>query len=151
MDFALDIILKNRKFLYSFLKEAPIDKLNKIPEGFNNNLIWNIFHVVVTQELLTYSFSGLPMIVSDEMVSKYKKGTKPETEVTQEEIEEMKKLVFSTYERLKEDYEKGTFKNYTPYTTSTGTTIKNIEEAISFNLFHEGIHLGYVLALNRVL
>jgi len=31
-----------------------LEQLNKIPEGFNNNLIWNIAHCVVTQQLLCY-------------------------------------------------------------------------------------------------
>lgn len=151
MDFTFDTILKNRKFLYKFLKETPLDVLNKIPEGFNNNLFWNIAHVAVTQELLVYNLSGLPMIVSDDMVAKYRKGTKPEAPATEEELAQFKKLIFSTFERMKEDYESGTFKEYSPYTTSTGTTINNVEEAISFNLFHEGIHLGYILALFRAL
>ena len=151
MDFTFDTILKNRKFLYKFLKETPLDVLNKIPERFNNNLFWNIAHVIVTQELLVYNLSGLPMLVSDDMVAKYKKGTKPEVPASEQEVEEFKKLIFTTFERMKEDYENGTFKEYAPYTTSTGTTINNVEEAISFNLFHEGIHLGYVLALFRAL
>ncbi len=151
MNFAFEIIHKNRKILYTFLKEAPLEYLNKIPEGFNNNIFWNIAHVVVTQELLVYNLSGLPMIVSDNLVSKYRKGTSPESNATQEQVDELKTLLFSTYERLVDDYEKGVFKDYSPYTTSTNTTINNVEEAINFNLFHEGIHLGYVLALKRVL
>ena len=151
MNFAFEIIHKNRKILYTFLKEAPLEYLNKIPEGFNNNIFWNIAHVVVTQELLVYNLSGLPMIVSDNLVSKYRKGTSPESNATQEQVDELKTLLFSTYERLVDDYEKGVFKDYSPYTTSTNTTINNLEEAINFNLFHEGIHLGYVLALKRVL
>jgi hypothetical protein len=47
------------------------DQLNTIPEGYSNNLIWNIAHIVV-QQMLVYKLSGLPMMISDEMV-KYKK------------------------------------------------------------------------------
>jgi hypothetical protein len=151
MEFTFDTILKNRKILYKFLKETPLDVLNKIPEGFNNSLFWNIAHVAITQELLVYNLSGLPMNVSDEMVAKYRKGTKPEVPATEAELEDVKKLIFSTFERMKQDYENGVFKAYSPYTTSTGTTLNNVEEAINFNLFHEGIHLGYILALFRAL
>jgi hypothetical protein len=53
-----------------------LEQLNKVHEGFNNNIIWNIAHVIVTQQILVYKLSGLPMIVTDEMVEKYRKGTK---------------------------------------------------------------------------
>jgi hypothetical protein len=49
-----------------------LDQLNTIPEGFNNNLIWNIGHIIVSQ-LLVINF-GLPMMVSDELVEKYKRN-----------------------------------------------------------------------------
>jgi hypothetical protein len=41
-------------------------------EGYSNNLIWNIAHIIVVQQMLVYK-SGLPMMISDEMVEKYKK------------------------------------------------------------------------------
>ena len=65
-----------RKLIAPFLEELSLDQLNTIPEGFTNNLFWNIAHVVVTQQLLVYKLSGLPMLISDELVDKYKKGSK---------------------------------------------------------------------------
>jgi hypothetical protein len=41
-----------------------------IPEGYSNNLIWNIAHIIVVQQMLVYKLSGLPMMISDEMVEK---------------------------------------------------------------------------------
>lgn len=122
-----------------------------MPEGFNNNLIWNIAHVVATQQLLVYKLSGLSMIVNEDLVDKFKKGTKVEGDVTKEEVDLIKSLLFSTLEKTKEDYEKGVFKDYNNYTTSTNSTMTSVEEAIAFNNFHEGIHLGYILALKRAL
>ena len=46
-------------------------------------------------------------------------------------------------------YFEGKFENYTPYTTSYGISLNNIEEAISFNNIHEGLHLGYMMALSK--
>ena len=104
MDWTFDIVLKNRKILATFLDAFSLEDLNKVPENFNNNLIWNIAHLVVTQQLLTYSLSGLPMHVSDEMVDKYKKGSKVKEDVSQDEVNEIKKLLFTTIEKTKEDY-----------------------------------------------
>lgn len=151
MDWTFDVVLKSRKIMSSFLDAFSLEDLNKVPEKFNNNLIWNIAHLVVTQQLLTYSLSGLPMQVSDELVEKYKKGSMVDGNVSQEEINEIKGLLLSTIEKTKEDYENGVFNSFQPYTTSTNSTLKSFEEAMEFNNFHEGIHLGYILALKKSL
>lgn len=150
MDYQFDIAQKNRTILNTFFEQCSLDELNKVPDGYNNNIIWNIAHVVVSQQLLVYGLSETPMLVNDELVSKYRKGTKAIT-TTQEEIDKIKSLLFSTIEQTKEDYKNGVFKNYNAYTTSTNSTLTNVEEAIAFNNFHEGIHLGYILALKRAL
>lgn len=151
MDWTFDVVLKNRKIMSSFIDAFSLEDLNKVPEKFNNNLIWNIAHLVVTQQLLTYSLSGLPMQISDELVEKYKKGSMVDGNVSQEEINEIKGLLLSTIEKTKEDYENGVFNSFQPYTTSTNSTLKSFEEAMEFNNFHEGIHLGYILALKKSL
>ncbi|WP_055444275.1 DinB family protein [Lacinutrix himadriensis] len=149
MNWAFDITLKNRKLLESIMENHTLEQLNKVPEGFNNNIIWNIAHTIVTQQLLVYKLSGLPSVLSDEMIEAYRKGTKTERDLTQAEVDEIKGLLFSTNEKTKEDYNNKLFKSYNEYTVSTKSTLTNVEEAIDFNTFHEGIHLGYILALKK--
>lgn len=83
MQTTFKINLLSRNVLLKFLEGHTLEQLNKVPEGFSNNLIWNIGHIVVVQQMLVYRLSGLPMMISDAMVAKYMKGTKPETDVTQ--------------------------------------------------------------------
>ena len=149
MDWAFDIALKNRKLLKSFIENLSLDELNKIPKGFNNNIIWNIAHTIVTQQLLVYNLSGLSTIVSEEMISHFKKGTKPQNDLSQAEVDAVKNLLFSTIEKTKEDYNNRIFQTYNQYTVTTKSILSNVEEAIDFNNFHEGIHLGYILALRK--
>ncbi|MCR8667071.1 DinB family protein [Aestuariibaculum sp. M13] len=152
MQFTLDILAKTRQFFGQFLENTSLEDLNKVPEGFNNNIIWNIGHIVVTQQLLAYKLSGLPMMVDEVMISKYMKGTKPEGVVSQEEVNNIKALLLSTLEKTKEDVENGVFKTFNSYTVSTtGNTLNTIEDAFDFILFHEGMHLGYVMALVRAI
>lgn len=141
----------SRNILSQFLDKYTLEQLNTIPEGFSNNLIWNIAHVVVTQQLLVYKFSGLPMMVSDEMVEKYKKGTKPEQEVSQVEVDEIKSLLLDTIEKTEEDYGNGIFKNYQEYPTSTGFVLTSAEGAMTFNSFHEGLHIGIIMSIRKFL
>jgi hypothetical protein len=149
MDWAFDIAIKNRKLLEGFIENHSLEALNKVPEGFSNNIIWNIAHTIVTQQLLVYKLSGLPMLVSEDMVDAYKKGTKAERDLSQAEVEIIKELLFSPIEKTKEDYNNKFFQSYNEYTVSTKSTLRKVEEAIDFNNFHEGIHFGYILALRK--
>ena len=151
MDWAFDITIKNRFILQRFIDQYSLKDLNTVPKGFSNNIIWNIAHTIVTQQLLVYNLSGLPILVSDALVARYKKGTKVEHAVSQDEVDLIKSLLFSTIEQTKEDYSHKIFKSYESYTTSTNSTIASVEDAIAFNNFHEGIHLGYILALKKSL
>ncbi len=149
MKFTFDITLKNRAIFKQFLEGFTLEQLNKVPEGFSNNIFWNVAHTVVTQQLLVYKLSGLPMAVSDSLVEAYKKGTKTEGDASQAEVDEIKDLLFTTINKTEEDYKKGVFKSYQEYTVSTKSTLTSVEDAIEFNNFHEGIHLGYILALKK--
>lgn len=151
MEQTFEINRISRKIVLQFLENYSLEQLNKIPEGFKNNLIWNIAHIVVTQQLLVYKFSGLPMMVSDELVQKYIKGSKPEHVVTQTEVDEIKSLLVKTINQTKEDYENKMFKYYQEYPTSTGFVLKNVEDAMVFNNFHEGLHIGIMMSLRKFL
>lgn len=151
MDREFDITIKNRLILEKFINNYSLKDLNTVPEGFSNNIIWNIAHTIVTQQLLVYHLSDLPMLVSDDLVVRYKKGTKVEHDVTQEEVDLIKSLLFSPIEQTQKDYPKKIFDPYDVYVTSTNTVIASVEDAIVFNNFHEGIHLGYILALKKSL
>ena len=143
----LDITLQNRKNLHTILSKTPKEKLLQIPEGFNNNIYWNIAHTMVTQQLLCYKFSGLKMRVPEELVDKFKKGTVPDGTATDEEMRVVAELLISSIEWTREDYETALFQEYNEYTTSARVTLSSVDDAISFNLFHEGLHLGAIILL----
>lgn len=151
METAFDITLQNRKLLYKFLKETPREQLLRIPEGYRNNIWWNIAHVVVTQQLLVYKLAGQEMRVDPVLVEKFKKGTVPDGTATDTEIDLITALLFDTVEWVREDYGNGIFKAYNEYTTSVNITLRNVEDAIQFNVYHEGLHLGAILSLIKAL
>ena len=139
-----------RKLIAPFLEDFTLDQLNAIPGGFGNNLFWNIAHVVVTQQLLIYKLSGLPMLVSDELVDKYKKGSKPEQAATQAEVDQIKALLFDLVDQTQADYGSGVFTQFTEYPTSSGFVLKNVKDAMAYNNFHEGLHLGIIMSLKKL-
>jgi len=152
MDFTFDVFAKTRGFFKAYLEDLSLAELNAIPSGFNNNIIWNIGHSIVTEQILVYKLSGLKPNVSEVLVEKYKKGTKPNGKATQEDVNELKDLVFSTIEQTQHDFNTKVFKTFNEYTLSTtGNTLTNVNQAIQFALIHEGMHAGYILAMLRVL
>lgn len=140
-----------RKLIAPFLEDYTLDQLNTIPEGFSNNLFWNIAHVVVTQQLLIYKLSGLNMLVSDELVDQYRKGTKPEQPATQTDVDLIKSLLFDTIDQTQADYGSGVFTQFTEYPTSSGFVLKNVKDAMAYNNFHEGLHLGIMMSMRKLL
>ncbi|HEY9170498.1 MAG TPA: DinB family protein [Lutibacter sp.] len=142
-----DILIKTRQLLLKITEDLSMEQLNTIPQGFKNNIAWNIAHLTVTQQLLNYKLSGLNCLVSEEMIANFQKGTMPNHIISKEEFENIKEQFLHLPLRLEEDYNKGIFKNYNEYKTSLNIILKSIEDSVIFNTYHEGIHLGVILQL----
>ncbi len=151
MDKIFETAIFNRKTLTHFLNELSYEQLIKIPENFNNSIFWNIAHILVTQQLLAYKLSGLPLCIDVNLVEKYTKGSKATTGVSKEEVDYVKNNLVSVVLKTQEDYKNGVFKNYSKYDTSVNISLNNIEESLQFMAFHDGIHLGVILSLKKAL
>lgn len=151
MHYDIDITRRNRILLEGFLDKFTLEELNKVPKGFSNNIIWNIAHCVVTQQILIYRLSNLQMNLPQEFIDRFKKGTKTERNLNQDEVNYIRSVLFLPLEQTEKDYNAGKFKTFNEYTVSTGSTLTNVDEALTFNNFHEGIHYGYILALIKSL
>ncbi len=150
MKIEFDILKKSRKLILKIIEDLTIEQLNNIPEGFNNNIVWNIAHLVVTQQLLCYNFSDLEMMVSEEMVTLFRKGTVPQKIISEEDFETYKNLFIELPIQLERDYKNDIFKKYKEYNTSLNVKIVDIDFAIDFNNYHEGIHLGIILGIIKL-
>ena len=146
MEKLFTIILQNRKILRAILAKLPINMLTKIPDGYRNNIWWNMAHTVAIHQSLLYRLSGLPTLAEEDWIDNYKKGTVPNAEPGAEEVNMLLELIISSAKKAEEDYNNGLFKEYKEYTTSNKVTLSTVEDAISFDAFHEGLHLGVILS-----
>jgi hypothetical protein len=149
MDTTFKIWETNRKHYLKLIDRYSLEQLNKIPEGFSNNLVWNLGHIIVAQQGLVYRLSGLPINVSAEMNEQYRNGSKPTGTTTQAEVDELKALLFSLIEKTKADYTAGKFITYNEYTTGTGFHLGNINDAMEFNNYHEALHMGFMMNIRK--
>jgi hypothetical protein len=146
----IEIIRKTRTFLLENLKDLTTEQYNKIPEGFNNNIIWNLGHMIAAQQGVCYLRGGLALRVEEDLINSFKSSTKPERAFSESEIESIKSLLFSTLDQLEEDYNNNIFGGYTAWTTRYAVELASIDDAINFIPFHEGLHSGFITALKRL-
>jgi hypothetical protein len=151
MEKQFEILRKTRAFLLTIINELTPEQLNKVPGGFNNNIAWNFGHVIAAQQGVCYKRAGLPMIIDEELFARFRPESKPEGPVGESEIQSLKSLLLSTIDDLETDYKAGRFNEYKPWTTRYGVQIDHIEDAISFLSFHDGLHVGYAMALRRAI
>ena len=151
MTTSLDILKIARQNVLKLIDGLSLEKLNKIPEGFTGNIVWHVGHLVATQQGLLYTLSGNATNLDKSYIDKYKKGSKPEAPVTQAELDFILAELIRQPEQLEKDMAANKFANYNQYSTSFGNTIHNFDEALSFVGVHEGMHIGYIMALKRCL
>ena len=147
----VDIFKTLRQRVTDLARSLSDEEFFAIPNGFNNSIAWNVGHIFVTHQLLCYKLSNLPMHISDETCDLLKKGSTPrewnETPSREALIDPLVPLA----EQFEKDAQQGVFKEFNTYTTSAGVELNNVETAFAFNCWHEGLHLGYVMALRRAL
>lgn len=140
----------SREIYNRFFDNYTLQQLNKIPAGHNNNLIWNIGHVVISQQSLVYKGASQKPLISEGLIGHYMRGTKPERNVTHAEADELRGLLFSVLDKTEEDYRNGLFTAYNARKSELGFMLSTVEDAIAFNNYHEGIHLGIMMQLRKL-
>ncbi len=147
--------IKNfRIVLLKQIETLTIEQLNEIPTGYNNNIIWNLGHLLAAEQNVCYVKSGLPIAVEDEYFSPFMPGTKPEYFSSVTTVSAIKKLLITSIDQLQSDFEANKFSNYTPSLMVPkvyGFEINDINSALEYLLYHEGLHAGYILAMKRLL
>lgn len=149
MQYHFDLLRATRSNILKVVNNLSMEQLNSIPERFNNNMVWNLGHVLATQQSLHYRLSNAQMIIPTDFYERYKKGTKPLQSIGMAEIDFLKEKLLYSVDQLLVDFNSDKLSNYTTYTTSYGATVSTIEEAIVFNNAHEALHLGYMMAMRK--
>jgi len=145
----IESVKKIRNFLFESIKGLTNEQLNKVPAGFNNNIIWNLGHLVAAQQGVCYKRAGLATQVSDDFWEQFRSGTKPEKALNDAEITHIKELFFTTLDQLETDYNNNIFTGYTTWTVRYGVDIASIDDALAFLPYHEGLHSGTIGSLKK--
>jgi hypothetical protein len=145
----LELIKQTRRRFTQLVDGLSIEQLNKIPAGMSNNIAWNFGHIVAAQQGLCNGLSGIALNTDPGFIAAYKKGTRPEAFIKQEDIEQFKRYMVANIEALENGLKENLFVNYQPYETSYGYALNNIEDAVRFVAVHDALHFGYAMAIRK--
>lgn len=146
----LEIVRKTRLSILKILEGFSLEQLNKIPAGFNNNIIWNLGHMIAAQQGICYKRAGLDIWVDEAFFNRYKSETKPEVPADEQEYQLIKTLLMTSIDQLEKDYRANIFGNYVTWTTRYAVDMSSIDDAVGFLPFHEGLHCGYIMAMRKL-
>jgi uncharacterized damage-inducible protein DinB len=122
-----------------------------IPEGFNNNIKWNLGHILVVQEKFPLQLIGEEMKIPKTFAEIFGPGTKPVNwgervpsidEIIQLLTSQISRIEQTVGSRLEESFEK-------PFVTSAGLELVTVEQSLSFCLYHEGMHFNAMKSIKR--
>lgn len=139
-----------RGFLLRSLEGVTGSQWTEIPEGMSNNILWNAAHLAATQGRLLYGLSGLPVPVPERLGELAMRGTSPKDWADAPDPVEVVDWLKRLNLQVAEDAQAGRFVNFTAYTLANGMRVETLSDALAFQVFHEGIHVGVIMALKKL-
>jgi hypothetical protein len=152
MNSKIEKIKKFRLYLLTQLKGLTNQQLNYIPATDNNNIVWNLGHMIAAQQNMCYVKANKGIVVADDFFTQYLSGKKPERIADEKHIEELFKIFVTCIDQLQNDYDKKLFSEYSPSAAILkvyGFEVSNIDDALDYLLYHEGLHAGQILSLKK--
>ncbi|WP_127588541.1 DinB family protein [Paenibacillus koleovorans] len=149
--------------LLSFARAGTLKQLDglteeladRIPDGFRNSIRWNLGHVYVVLERFAFQYIGLPQQLPDGFKARFEFGTSPLTATETAPaptLAELRALLEGQLPRIREALEARLQEAVEPpYTTSTGLTLATPEQFLTFNLYHEGMHVSVIKLYKKLL
>lgn len=149
---SLDYARVVRQKTVDLITTLSIEQLNVIPTGFRNNIAWHLGHLVVSTQLLCYVRTGVQAEGLIKFADKYRNGSKPESFIEQNEIDELSSLLLSSIDNIEADYQKGVFNTIESYSTHTfGLPLQNIEDVLVCCAMHDTVHWGNIMSMKKVI
>lgn len=146
----LELIQYVRTCILQLTEGLSVAQMNLVPDKMKNNLIWNIGHLVFTQQMLCYKLGGLTPTIDMEYFAQFAPDTIPQRIYDEEDIHIIKKAFLLAFEQLSSDVKSEKLNNYTAWILPTGIAINSIEDAMATNAIHEGRHFGVAISLVKL-
>jgi len=122
-----------------------------VPEGFNNNIRWNLGHVYLSQERFAFAFAQEPMVVPDGFLELFGRDSKPsEWKVQPPTLPALIQLLEDQTSRIEDKLNSRLDEVVSkPLIMPSGLILKTIAEYLTFSMYHEGMHVQTIRMLKR--
>ncbi len=135
-----------RSEILGILEEVTEEEAEMIPEGFNNNIRWNMGHIYLDQFLWLQAITKEKVDVPEQFNMWFGYGTSPsDFDYDTPSFEELKILLKKQPAQIKERYGDRLEKEY----PSIDMGMHTIEQVLIRTIFHEGMHLQTILDLKK--
>lgn len=119
-----------------------------IPEGFNNNIRWNLGHVLVDQYLWIYALTKEEMPIPMTFNEWFGYGSDPSRfTIETPSFSQLIPMLQQQPHIIQERYQDRMEEEFPP----TEMGMYTIEQVLIRTIFHEGLHIGAIQALKRQL
>lgn len=130
------------------VKENYAEFADTIPEGFNNNIRWNLGHIAtITDQLSSYP-AGEKFELPKPFHKSFGFGTSPKNWNNETpSLEEIIQILEKQPKQITEKYSKRLFHPLPKPFELVGVEYKTVGELLAFNLHHEGLHCGQIKSM----
>jgi hypothetical protein len=133
-----------------YMEKLPMESLLKIPEGYNNNMIWNIGHMISVGYSLNFSIAGLIPPADIEMIKKFKRGSFP-LEYTDADIQWINEHLIRSVQEIENLWAKNKVSVIvTSVTTELGNVISSPSDALAMTLVHDMLHFERIRLFRKL-
>jgi len=137
-----------RSYVLGVLDDVSEEKAEIIPEGFNNNIRWNLGHLYLDQYLWIQAVTKEETAVPEEFNKWFGFGTSPKNFTNETpSFDELKILLEKQPNEIKREYGNRLEEEFSP----TEMGMHTIEQVLIRTIFHEGMHLQTILDIKKLI
>lgn len=122
------------------------EQADQTPEGFHNNVRWNLGHIYTVQNALLTKFGGKKIDMPSRYLELFAPGTKPaDWEGDVPKLAELKEKLEAQPKKLKE----ALTGQLDDKAAEEFNTLSTVGEILNFTIYHEGLHVGTIKGLKN--
>ncbi|MEH7443607.1 DinB family protein [Bacillus sp. JJ1122] len=137
-----------RNYILGVVEQVTAEEADLIPQGFNNNIRWNLGHIYLDQYLWIQAVTKEKAPVTEQFNKWFGYGSSPANFTSQTpSVVELRILLKDQPSKIKEEYRNRLEEEFPP----TEMGMHTIEQVLTRTIFHEGMHLQTILDIKKLL